>query len=74
MFGHVLRLPENSPAALALVYALDGCQAESRRGRHQINLFVTIKSDLNISGYSLDLYLVRDVARDRKKWQSLFDE
>ena len=78
MLGHVLRLPENSPAALALVFALDGCHAKSRRGRHQINLFNTIKSDLNLRGYSLncieDLYLVRDVARDRKKWQSLFNE
>jgi hypothetical protein len=74
MLGHVLTLPENSPAALALVYALDGCHAKSRRGRHQINLFNTIKSDLNMRGYSLDcikdLYLVRDVARDRKKWRS----
>jgi hypothetical protein len=78
MLGHVLRLPENSPAALALVYALDGCHAKSRRGRHQINLFNTIKSDFNLRGYSLncieDLYLARDVARDRKKWQSLFNE
>ena len=78
MLGHVLRLPENSPAALALVYALDGCHAKSRRGRHQINLFNTIKSDLNLKGYSLDciedLYLLRDVARDRKKWKRLFEE
>ena len=29
MLGHVLRLPEKSPAALAFVYALDGCQAKS---------------------------------------------
>ena len=62
-----MRLPENSPAALAFVFALDGCHAKSRRGRHQINLFNTIKSDLNLRGYSLncmeDLYLARDVAR-----------
>jgi hypothetical protein len=78
MLGHVLRLPENSPAALALVFAVDGCHAKSRRGRHQINLFNTIKSDLNLRGYSLNcieyLYLVRDVAGDREKWQSLFNE
>ena len=52
MLGHVLRLPENSPAALALTYALDGCPAKSRRGRHQINLFHTIKSDLNLWGFT----------------------
>ena len=76
--GNVLRLPENSPAASALVYALDGCHAISRRGRHQINLFNTIKFDLNLKGYSLncigDLYLLRDVAMDRKKEKRLFEE
>ena len=77
MLGHVLRLPENSPAALALVFAIDGCSAKSRRGRHQVNLFNTIKSDLVLRGYSLsnidDLYVLRDVAKDRKKWRSLYD-
>jgi hypothetical protein len=69
MLGYVLKLPENSPAASALVYALDGCHAKSRRCRHQ-NLFNTIRSDLNLGGYSLncieDLYLARDVARDKR--------
>ena len=66
MLGHVLRLPENSPAAVALVYAIDGCSAKSRRGRHQINLFNTIKSDLSLRDYSLnnleDLYEQKDDA------------
>ena len=44
MFGHVLRLPENSPAAVALSFSVDGCPSKSRRGRHQINLFNMIKS------------------------------
>ena len=34
MLGHALRLSENGPAALALTYALDGCPAKSRSGRH----------------------------------------
>ena len=76
MLGHVLRLPENSPAALALTFALDGCPAKSRRGRHQINLFNTIKSDLNLRGFTLncleDLFSIRDVASDKKRWNSLF--
>ena len=29
MLGHVLRLPKTSPAALAFVYALDGCNAQA---------------------------------------------
>ena len=68
MYSHELRLPENSPASLALTYALDDCPAESRRGRHQINLFNTIKSDLKLRRFTLncleDLLLVRDVASD----------
>ena len=51
--------------------------AKSRRGRHQINLFNTIKSDLSLRDYSLndleDLYELRDLARDRKKWKTLYD-
>ena len=76
MSGHVLRLPENSTAALALTYALDGCPAKSRRGRHQINLFNTIKYDLNLRGFTLncleDLFLIRDVTSDKKRWSRLF--
>ena len=76
MFGHVLRLPENSPAAVALSFSVDGCPSKSRRGRHQINLFNTIKSDLNIRGFNLetmnDLYILRDVAKKRAKWKELF--
>ena len=67
MLGHVLRLPENSPAAKALTFSVDGCPSKSRRGRHQMSLFNTIKSDLNIRGFNLDtsndLYILRDVAK-----------
>ena len=72
MLGHVLRLPENSPAAVALSFS-----SKSRQGRHQIDLFNTIKSDLNIRGFnnletSNDLYILRDVAKKRAKWKELF--
>ena len=50
--------------------------AQLSRGRHQINLFNSIKSDLDIRGFTLncleDLFLVRDVASDKKRWNSLF--
>ena len=49
---------------------------KSRRGRHQINLVNTIKSDLNLRGFTLncleDLFSIRDVASDKKRWNSLF--
>ena len=55
VLGHVLRLPENSPAVpVSLTFSLDGCSAKSRRGRHQTNLINTIKSDLKIRGFHLE--------------------
>ena len=48
MFGHILRSPENTPAQIALSYAVEGATAhKSRRGRHQINLFNILKVDLD---------------------------
>ncbi|KAL5255329.1 hypothetical protein ACHWQZ_G014669 [Mnemiopsis leidyi] len=76
MLGHVLRLPENSPAAVALTYSVDGCQSKPRLGRHQINLFNTIKTDLSNRGLNLenlnDMYMLRDIAKTRTKWKELF--
>ena len=76
MLGHVLRLPENSPAAVALTYSVDGCQSKPRLGRHQINLFNTIKTDLSNRGFNLenlnDMYMLRDIAKTRTKWKELF--
>ena len=71
MLGHVLRLPENSPAAV-LSFSVDGCPSKSRRGRHQINLFNTIKSDFIIRGFILEtsnnLFILLDVAKKRANW------
>ena len=63
-----LILPVNSPAALALVYVLDGCSAKSRRVRHQINQFNTIKPYLNFRGYNQ--YCLEDLFF-LKMWQRL---
>ena len=47
MFGHILRSPENSPAALSLSFAVEGCSAlKGRRGRHQTNLLSVIRNDI----------------------------
>jgi hypothetical protein len=76
MLGHILRSPENSPASLALSFAVEGsCEYKSRRGRHQTNLFNVIKTDLSDKGVSLlsidDLYELRQLANDRHKWKML---
>ena len=48
MLGHILRSPENSPAALSLYFAVAGCpNLKGRRGRHRINLLNVIRNDIN---------------------------
>ena len=47
MLGHVLCMPQDTPAQLALQFSVDGSQIyKGRRGRHQTNLVDTITSDL----------------------------
>ena len=48
MFGHILRSPENSPAALSLYFAVVGsADLRGRRGRHQTNLLTILRNDIN---------------------------
>ena len=77
MLGHILRSPENTPAQLALSYAIDGATLhKSRRGRHQINLYNVL--DLNARNLRLndidDLFNLRILAKNRKLWKDYFDE
>jgi len=85
MLGHILRSPENSPASLALHYAVVGCKVhKGRRGAHEMNLLKVIRKDLattavNDNGYHLlslknkrDLDYLKDLASDRKKWKETF--
>ena len=77
MLGHVLRSSEDTPANVALSYAIDGClDFKSRVGRHQMNLFNVIKSDLSVRGRTLennsDLHELRYFAQNRQKWKNLF--
>ena len=48
MLGHILRSPEDTPAALALSYAVAGTNhLKGRRGRHKINLLQLIRKDIS---------------------------
>ena len=48
MFGHILRSPENSPAALSLQFAVSQIsELKGRRGRHRINLLTILRDDLS---------------------------
>ncbi|KAL5247848.1 hypothetical protein ACHWQZ_G019665 [Mnemiopsis leidyi] len=78
LLGHVLRSPENSPAQSALCFVVNQVTIlPGRRGRHRINLFDVLKSDLKNRDISLndysDLLSLRMLASDRKKWQDMFD-
>ena len=61
MLGHILRSPENTPAALALSYAVAGTNhLKGRRGRHKINLLSQIRNDINripVDKFSVHEYL-----------------
>ncbi len=79
MFGHVLRMPTDSPAQQALDFALVGSSAyQGRRGRHCSNLLETLRSDLKSRGkgpFTTKKHLIdiRNTARDRVAWKSLKD-
>ena len=48
MLGHILRSPEDTPAALSLNYAVVGSNhLNGRSGRHKINLLSLIRKDIS---------------------------
>ncbi len=62
LLGHILRSADDSPAALALKFAVT-TQCRGRVGAHRKNLFKTIENDLALRGFknfkfnSLSTYL-----------------
>ena len=76
MLGNILRSDENTPAQLALHFAVNAdTTMKGRVGRHQNNLFRILKEDLKrryISFNSADnLESLKVLASDRKKWRCL---
>ena len=76
MLGHILRSDNNSPAQLALHFAVESQSTmRGRVGRHQSNLFKTILTDLSYRDIRLvntdDLYNLGNFALDRCKWREL---
>ena len=76
MLGHVLRGDENTAAHKALTYAVKTLDCVGRRGAPQANLFTVLKEDLKFRDLSFNNFeefnSLRDIAHDRKRWQSLF--
>ena len=86
MLGHILRSPENSLAALSLLFAVIGSKVhKGRKGAHKTNLLKIIREDLKTTaindgtGYHTlslnnqnDIDKLRSIAQDRKKWKETF--
>ena len=77
LFGHVLRLPEDTRAHMSLQFAVAGSNRyRGRIGRHTTNLFDVLHSDLKEKGVKLrsgrDLVRVREMATDRTRWRGLW--
>ena len=73
MLGHILRSEENTPAQLALHFAVNAdATMKGRVGRHQNNLFRILKYDLNRRDICVeDLENLKALASNRKEWRSL---
>ena len=74
MFGHVLRMQEETPAQKALEYAVVGANRyKARQGRHCINLFGILRADLKKANLGTlrsakKLKELRTIASDKNKW------
>ena len=76
MLGHILRSDDNTPAQLAFHFSVNADSSmKGRVGRHQTNLFRTIRNDLNARNIPLhgidDLYFLKSLASDRLLWKSM---
>ena len=77
MFGHILRSKENSPAQLALLFAIESEEYfVGRLGRPRMNLFSVLCNDLkerNLSMSNFDeLNEIKDIAECNKCWSNLY--
>lgn len=74
MFGHVLRMPTDTPAQKALEFAVVGANKyKARKGRHCTNLLSLLRSDLKDTGLGTlrsgkNLKELRLHAKDKKQW------
>jgi len=72
MLGHILRSPNNSPAAQSLSFAIEGSKIHpGRRGRHKTNLLGLIRKD--VESMPVDRTSQYLVLRKKSKLKSLDD-
>ena len=83
MFGHVLRMEENTPARKAMKYYFQVPEAKKYRGRKRATIVTTLNRDIErtkkqCEGFAipslkseLDLQNIRVTALDRNHWQKI---
>lgn len=67
MTGHILRLPRDRPASVAMNWVPEG--GKRKRGRPKKTLRHTLQEDLREMGVSW--HGARRIAEDRSKWRGL---
>ena len=77
MFGHILRSQENTPAQIALSFAIESNYLfKGRLGRPRMNLFTVLKNDLKSRNLSIgnfqELNEIKDIAKCNKCWDNLY--
>jgi hypothetical protein len=73
MFGHVLMMPEETPAQRALEFALLGASKYKARRRHQCIHLLSMLCDLKKAGLGtlksrMELMKLRISAEDKRQW------
>ena len=83
MFGHVLRMEENTPSRKAMKYYFQVPEAKKYRGRKRATIVTTLNRDIErtkkqCEGFAipslkseLDLQNIRVTALDRNHWQKI---
>ncbi|KAI8519244.1 hypothetical protein Bbelb_025010 [Branchiostoma belcheri] len=77
LFGHILRMLQDTPAQKALEFSfLRSKRYKARRGRHCINLFSQLKGDLKCRGLEpptteKKLKELRELARQKTRWKEM---
>ncbi|KAI8481984.1 hypothetical protein Bbelb_402850 [Branchiostoma belcheri] len=77
LFGHILRMPQDTPAQKALEFSfLSSERYKARSGRHCINLLSLLKGDLKCRGLGpptteKKLKELRELARQKTRWKEM---
>ena len=78
LFGHILRLSNDTPAFLAMIDYFD-CPLEKRKHRPQLNIVSTLQNDCKrLEAFTLqskeDLQYLKSIAAERNVWKNLVEQ